>query len=91
MHVDLNSMRVYIARRNFLKIVYGFFSIEEGRKPLQVCTIETLASWAAQYKAVLWHARPLSSLLYAEIQGMHNRNVVKTWASLGRSRSVARQ
>ena len=80
--IDLDSMRVSIARRNFLKIVYGFFSLDES-KQVQVRTLETLASWAARYKAVLRHARPLTSALYAEISGMHNRDAYKPLSALG--------
>ena len=80
--VDLELSRVSIARRNFLKIVYGFFAVDE-HKEVQVCTIETLASWSARYKAVLRHAKPLTSALYAEINGMNNREAYKKLSSLG--------
>ena len=79
--VDLDLLRVSIARRNFLKIAYGFFSVDEN-KPVQVCVIETLASWAARYQAVLRHATPLTSALYAEIHGMNNRKACKDLAVL---------
>jgi hypothetical protein len=81
--IDLDLMRVSIARRNFLKILYGFFSVDEN-KQVQVCTIETLASWAARYKAVLRQAKPLTAALYAEIHNMTNRHAYKPLSQLGR-------
>lgn len=72
-----------IARRNFLKIMYGFFAVDETAK-VQVRTLITLASWAARYKAVIPYAKPLTVGLYAEVRGMNNLSAYKELSALGR-------
>lgn len=77
--IDLNLQRVSIAPRNFQKIVYGFFSVNEDKK-VQVQDIVRLASWSARYTTVLRQARPLTMALYAEIHGIHN---IRAYKSVG--------
>lgn len=81
--IDLERMRVSIARRNFLKIMYGYFAVDECAK-VQVRTLVTLASWAARYKAVIRYAKPLTAGLYAEVRGMNNLNAYKELSTIGR-------
>jgi hypothetical protein len=73
-HIDLDLMRVSIARRNFLKVVCGFFDLNILHK-LTIHELERLASWSARYTTILRHAAPLTSVLYNGICGYNNRNI----------------
>jgi hypothetical protein len=80
--IDLDTLRVTIAKRNFLKTLYGFFSINENIK-VSVKELERLASWSSRYQTVLRHTRSLTTLLYAQVCGMNNRNARKFITSEG--------
>ena len=71
--INLDMMTVSVSRRNFLKCLYGFASVEEER-PVPVRTIERLASWSSRYSTVCRYMKPFSSDLYRSINGRH-RNV----------------
>jgi hypothetical protein len=74
--IDLDKQRVSIARRNFLKTLYGFFSVDET-KAIPMREIERLASWSSRYQSVIRLARPLTTVLYSQIAGLTNRNMCK--------------
>jgi hypothetical protein len=75
--LDLDLMRVTIAKRNFLKTLYGFFAVNENKK-VSVREIERLASWSSRYQTVLRHTRSLTTVLYAQICGISNRTCMKS-------------
>ena len=79
--VDLDQKRVTISRRNFLKTLYGFFSVDMER--VQVKDVERLASWASRYTTILRVMEPFSQALYAEETGMRNRHVYKAFKGIG--------
>ena len=83
-HINLDNMRVSIARRNFLKVVCGFFDMSL-LDMITVHELERLASWSSRYTTILRHAAPLSSILYNEFRGYRNRNVSIKPSSLCRS------
>ena len=74
--IDLDYLRVTIAQRNFLKTLYGFFAVNETEK-VSVKELERLASWSSRYQTVLRHTRSLTTLLYAQVCGISNRNLTK--------------
>lgn len=73
-HINLDNMRVSIARRNFLKVICGFFELSILNK-VTVHELERLASWSSRYTTILRHAAPLTSILYNEFKGYRNHNV----------------
>lgn len=80
-HINLDLMQVSIARRNFLKIVYGFFQ-PHITKRVTVPELERLASWSARYTTILRHATPLTTILYHEFSGLRNQHLTKTPSTL---------
>lgn len=83
-HINLDTQLVSIAKRNFLKVVCGFF--HPGiTSTATVAELERLASWSARYTTILRHASPLTTVLYAEIKGFRNRSVSKSVSPFGRS------
>ena len=83
-NIDLDTQLVSIARRNFLKVVCGFFN-PDITLTATVAELERLASWSARYTTILRHATPLTTVLYAEVKGFRNRSVSKNVSSFGRS------
>lgn len=83
-NIDLDTRLVSIARRNFLKVVCGFFN-PSTMDMASIHDLERLASWSARYTTVLRHASPLTAVLYSEVKGFHNRNVTKKVSGRGRS------
>ena len=81
--IDLDKQRVSIARRNFLKTLYGFFSVDET-KAIPMREIERLASWSSRYQSVIRLARPLTTVLYSQIAGLSNRNMCKLLTDEGK-------
>jgi len=69
--VDLDSRRVTISRKSFMKTLYGFFSADL-HAPFQVRTLQKLGSWASRYSLILRVMRPFSAAIYAETAGMDN-------------------
>jgi hypothetical protein len=65
---------VTIAKKNFLKIFYGFFTVKTESK-VQVREMERLASWATRYTLVLRQMSPFTGVLYGSIQGFLNRDI----------------
>ena len=70
--LDLNTRRVTLARRNFMKVLYGFFTTDPGQKQ-QVRKLETLASWSSRYSMILRQMRPYSTALHQATAGMKSQ------------------
>lgn len=83
-NINLDSQRVSIAKRNFLKVVCGFFN-PNITSLATIHDLERLASWSARYTTILRHAIPLTTVLYKEFKGFHNRNVSKKVSDEGRN------
>lgn len=69
--IDLDTRRVSFARRNYLKVLHGFFSFDVDRH-VQVRHLVKLASWASRYTTVLRTLTPFTSSLYSQVSGMKN-------------------
>ena len=81
--IDLDSRQVFLKRRNFLKVLHGFFAIDLNAK-WTGRVVERLASWASRYAAVLRHLKPFSDDLYSELRGWRNRDASRTIGPRGR-------
>jgi len=82
--VDLTTQLVTIARHNFLKILHGFFVIDETAL-VTVRTLSTLAAWSSRYTTILISLTPLTSILYREFHGHTDLNHIIPVSPLGRS------
>jgi len=71
--INLDSMVVSVSRKNLLKCIHGFFSLEV-EKAVTVKTIEKLASWCSRYSLILLALKPLSTTLHGEHIGLTKRN-----------------
>ena len=61
--IDLDTLRVSIARKNFLKAFHGFMSVDlEGRMTLR--NAQRLASWSSRYSRICRVMRPFSNFLH---------------------------
>ena len=74
--ICLDTRTVSIARHNFYKALYGFFSIDEN-KTVPVRVLQKLASWGSRYAAVCRHMRPFSHMLYTAVGNVTNRNATR--------------
>lgn len=75
--VDLDTQCLSIARKNWLRALYGFFLLDETPGTVSVRTMERLASWASRYGLVCRNMRPWCKRLYAAYAG-RNQNAVIT-------------
>jgi len=73
---DLDLWTVSMSTRNFLKTLYGFFTVNVDEK-VGVRTIEKLASWASRYSNICRCLKPFSGDLHAEKKGIRNRSILK--------------
>jgi len=71
--VDLDARSVTLSRRNFNKVLYGFFAVDLS-KPIRVDMLERLCSWSARYTIILRCLKPFTSILYRESGGGRHRN-----------------
>ena len=62
------SRTVSIARHNFLKTLYGFFTVN-AMKPVRVKEIQRLLSWGSRYSAVCRFMRPYTNDLFTAMCG----------------------
>ena len=69
---------------NFLKILHGFFVIDETAL-VTVRTLSTLAAWSSRYTTFLISLTPLTSILYREFKGHTDLNYAIRVTPLGRS------
>lgn len=61
--IDINVERVSVARKNYLKVIYGLSSIDlEGRIPVKV--LQRFASWLSRYSLICPVLKPLSKAIY---------------------------
>ena len=67
---------VSIGRKNLLKTLYGFFSVNETAY-VPVRLIHRLASWASRYSTICRILKPYTTNLYAEIKGIKNMGISK--------------
>ena len=75
--IDLNTRRVTLSYRNFLKVVYGFYSVDLSTK-LKVRILNKLASWSSRYTQILRALQPCTVSLYSQIAGMRNMEATMT-------------
>lgn len=81
--IDLDSRRVSLKRRNFLKVLHGFFAVDLN-KPWSGRIVERLASWASRYTTVLRHLRPFTDDLYSELRNWKKRDASRVIGMRGR-------
>ena len=81
--VNLTTWTVSIGKKNFLKTLYGFFTINEDDQ-ISIKSVQRLASWASRYSTICRVLRPYTSNLYAETAGMYNGSVRKRLGSRAR-------
>ena len=74
--IDLDNRRVTLKRRNFLKVLHGFFAVDLD-KPWSGRIVERLASWASRYTTVLRHLRPFTDDLYGELRQWKKRDATR--------------
>jgi len=74
--VNLDAWTVSIGKSNFLKTLYGFFSVNE-EELVPVAVIHRLASWASRYSTICRILRPYTTNLFAELQGINNLGIKK--------------
>ena len=70
--LDVALLVVTLTRRNFLRTIYAFFSVNET-EPMPVATVERLASLATRYSDICRELRPFTRALYACTAGIKNR------------------
>jgi hypothetical protein len=69
--VDLDRLRLGIARHNILKVFHGFCEARDERG-LPARVIQKLASWSSRYSLVCRWMRPFAWYLYAAGSGYRN-------------------
>lgn len=70
--IDLDKGLVSIARKNFLKALYGFFSVNiEGTVPLK--TMQKLQSWSSRYSFICRFMRPFHTAFNRAIRHCNNQ------------------
>jgi hypothetical protein len=73
--LDLDTRRVSISRRNFLRTLYGFMLVDENQ-PVKVRTIHRLASWSARYGAICRGLKPFTTELFNAVKGRVNEEAL---------------
>lgn len=75
--VDLDTMRVSIARKNFLSAIHGYLSVDlYGSMKLR--TMQKLASWGSRYGQIGRLMRPFCGALKRATVGHRNRHATFT-------------
>jgi hypothetical protein len=77
-HLNLDTQRVTIARKNVLRAIYGFFLVgdnKDGRVPVR--TLERLASWGSRYGEICVGMKPYVNVLYAAYKGCNRKGNVE--------------
>jgi hypothetical protein len=80
--INLDTQQVTLARKNFMKTFYGFYTCNEY-DAVKIEDIEKMASWASRYSLILRHMRPFTNCLYSELIGIRNRRISKKLKSAG--------
>jgi hypothetical protein len=71
--LDLDARAVGLSQNNFLRTVYGMFSVD-----LNVVTVremQRIASWCSRYANIVTWLKPFSRELYRSISGLINQNM----------------
>ena len=71
--LDLGKQVVTLSRRNFLKTLYLFFTVDTAA-PVLVKSMETIASLASRYSGIYREMKPFTRALYSSYAGLRNRN-----------------
>jgi hypothetical protein len=79
--VDCGRRLVAVSRRNALKALYGFFSVDFDQ-PIPFDALEQLASWGSRYAQICRILEPFTVVLYAELRGRHRAGVIQWTAEL---------
>jgi hypothetical protein len=77
-HLNLDTQRVTIARKNVLRAIYGFFlvgDVGKGEK-VPVKTMERLASWGSRYGEICVGMKPYVNVLYAAYKGCNRKGSI---------------
>ena len=74
--LDLGTRKVTLARRNFLKVLYGFCDASEN-EPMRVIELMKLASWSSRYSMIVRQMRPFSAALYSDTGGTVSRHAFR--------------
>ena len=75
--VDLDTMRVSIARKNFLSAIHGFLSVDLYG-PAKLKTMQKLASWGSRYGRICRLMRPFCGALNRATTGRRDRHATFT-------------
>ena len=82
--VDLDKRLLTLSRRNFLKVLYGFFVVDVS-KPVGLNVLNPLCSYSARYTLVLPILKALTNILYGEKKRLGNNKSARIELSpLGR-------
>ena len=74
--IDLDLLRVSVTERNFLKALYGFFTVDlRDRVPVKF--LQKLASWASRYSGICWYLSPFVHTIYRSYAGLSGFATVK--------------
>jgi hypothetical protein len=76
--INLETRRVTLSYRNYLKVVYGFFYCDTTSR-VKVRMVNKLASWSARYTQILRALQPCTVCLYSQIAGMKNSEALMNW------------
>ena len=79
---DLRKKRVGVAKKNILKAIYGFFTVDT-EVPIPVRHLERLASFACRYSTITEILKPFTSELYRMMWG-RNRHASVKWTEEGK-------
>ena len=71
--IDLDSRLVTISRKNFLKTLHGYYSVDLT-KPVPRRTIEKLASWGSRYSFICRFMKPFNEALTFPQRSLRLRN-----------------
>ena len=70
--IDLDKGLVSIAKKNFLKALYGFFSVNiEGIVPLKV--MQKVQSWSSRYSFICRFMRPFHTAFNRAVRHCNNQ------------------
>ena len=82
--VDLDKRLLTLSRRNFLKVLYGFFVVDVS-KPVGLKVMNPLCSYSARYTLILPILKALTNILYGEKKRLGNNQSARIELSpLGR-------
>ena len=77
-HLNLDTQRVTIARKNVLRAIYGFFLVGDNKgEKVPVRTLERLASWGSRYGEICVGMKPYVNVLYAAYKGCNRKGSIE--------------